>query len=447
MACSQFYAMNKTSRSTGRHSMIFRGRPLFITIIVLVAGAGLVAAFSILNPTPPHSVTMSTGPAGSAYAELAEQYREHFAANGITLELRGSGGAQENLERLVDQNDDVEVAFITMGSLGTLSKDSLYSLGAMFYEPLWVFSSDDEIANRNLSSASEKKISIGLPGSRSNSAARQLFRLLGFAADDIPFVELDPQISVGQLKDGSIDAIIMVTNAATPLVRDLLASPEVTLVDFVRADAYTALYPQLKKLVVPAGVGSLAKNLPPKDVNILASTAILAVRRDIHPAIQTLLLDAASNIHSSPDLFHADGRFPSTNTFRIPLSPDASRYYTSGRPFLQRFLPFWLAILVMQILVAALPLLGLIYPALKLMPSAFEWAMRRRIFLLYGELRLLESELPDSISKGTVDEFVEKLDALESKVRNLKVPNTFSNLVFGLRAHVNVVRARIPSGT
>ena len=423
------------------------GKPIFLAVIGLLSVAGLIVAFSVLNPTPPRTVVMSTGPAGSAYAAFAEQYREHFAANGINLQMRRSGGAQENLERLVDQNDDVQVAFITMGSPDDAATEKLFSLGAMFFEPLWVFASDDDIANRNLTSVSEKKISIGLPGSRSNSAARQLFRLLGFAADDLPFLELDPQIAAAQVKDGTIDAVILVTNAATPLVKDLLASTSVTLVDFVRASAYTALYPQLKKLVVPAGVGSLAKNLPPNDVNILASTAILAVRRDIHPAIQTLLLDAASQIHAAPDLFHADGRFPSVTVYRLPLSPEASRYYTSGRPFLQRFLPFWLAILVMQVLVAALPLLGLIYPALKFMPSAFDWAMRRRIFLLYGELRVLESELPASIANNSVDDFIRKLDDLDSRVRNLKMPINFSNLVFALRSHVNVVRARIPNDT
>ena len=428
----------------GRFSMKVGGRPIFIIAIGLVSVAGLVVAFSVLNPTPPRTVVMSTGPEGSSYAAYAEQYREHFAANGIDLQLRRSGGAKENLDRLIDQDDDVQVAFITMGSPDNAATEKLYSLGGMFFEPLWVFASDDDIANRNLASVSEKKISIGLPGSRSNSAARGLFRLLGFAADEVSFLELDPQVAVGPLKDGEIDAVILVTNAATPLIRDLLASTSLTLVDFVRASAYTALYPQLKKLVVPAGVGSLAKNMPPSDVNILAFTAILAVRKDIHPAIQTLLLDAASQIHAAPDLFHADGRFPSVSMNQLSLSPDASRYYTSGRPFLQRFLPFWLAILVMQVLVAALPLLGLIYPALKFMPSAFDWAMRRRIFLLYGELRVLESELSASIASNSVDEFIRKLDDLDSRIRNLKMPITFSNLVFALRSHVNVVRARIP---
>jgi len=426
--------------------MKIRGKPLFIAAIVLIAIAGLVAAFSVLSPTPPRNIVMSTGPEGSAYATYAEQYREHFAENGITLELRSSGGALENLDRLTDENDNVEIAFITMGSLSQAEQEKLYSLGAMFFEPLWMFTSDDEVANRNIGSLPRKKVSIGLPGSRSNFSARGLFRLLGFGANDIPLLELNPRDAADRVKAGSIDVFVTVANASTPVVRDLLSSPEVTLVDFTRADALTALYPQLKKLIVPAGVGSIAKNLPPNDVRIVASTAILAVRKDIHPAIQTLLLDAASEIHAAPDLFHADGRFPSTDTYLVPLSPNATRYYKSGRPFLQRILPFWLAILVMQILVAALPLIGLVYPALKFMPSAFEWTMRRRIFRLYGELRMLESELPENIKDGSMDEFARKLDDLESRVRNLKVPLTFSNLVFALRSHVNVVRARIPKG-
>lgn len=211
-----------------------------------------------------------------------------------------------------------------------------------------------------------------------------------------------------KLKAGEIDAVFMVTYSTTAVVKDLLATQNATLVSFTRANAYAALFPQIKKLSVPAGVGSLAKNLPPEDVNILAFTTILAVREGLHPGIQSLLLDAATQIHSVPDLFHAEGSFPSTKVFHIPLSSSASRYFTSRKPFLQRFLPFWLSVLVMQILVAALPLIGVIYPALKIFPTVYNWAMRRRIFRLYGELRRLETELVNNAIDGAAGNFVEK---------------------------------------
>ncbi len=412
-------------------------------MICVTAVSGLVVAYSLLNPTPPRTVVMSTGPVGSAYEDYAEQYREHFAENGIELELRASGGAKDNLGRLHEPTSDVGVAFITMGTPDSVESAGVESLGAMFHEPLWVFTSDDDLANGALLSIAEMQISIGPLGSRSNVAARGLFKLLGLEPDQLQLLALNPADAAKQLMAGSIDTAIFVTNAATPIVKDLLSQEDVVLVNFRRADAYTALYPALKKLKVPAGVGSLAKDLPPNDVNILAFTALLAVREDLHPAIQSLLLDAANQIHAKPDLFHADGGFPSATVYRIPLSATASHYYTSGQPFLQRFLPFWLAVLVMQILVAAIPLIGIVYPALKLMPSAFDWAMQRRIDHLYRELRLLEMQLTEQSNEPNSADLNERLADLEGRVRNLKVPLTYSSRLFALRSHINVVRARI----
>jgi TRAP-type uncharacterized transport system substrate-binding protein len=424
--------------------MKFSPRFLFAIIIVSIAITGLVIAFELLNPTPPRTVVMSTGPEGSAYAEFAGQYREYLANNGINLELRSSGGAVENLDRLIDPNEDVDIAFITMGSRRTANSLQIRSLGAIFFEPLWVFAVDPDIARGRLGSIQGKRLAIGPEGSRSNSTARGLLRLLGVDLGLPHFLTLDPADAVSEIKAGTIDAVFMVTHSITPVVKALLASQNVTLVNFKRASAYAALYPQLKKLTVPAGVGDLANNLPPEDVNLLATTTILAVRDDLHPAIQSLFLNAASQIHAEPDLFHADGSFPSEQTFRVPLSSSASRYYKSGQPFLHRFLPFWLAVLVMQLLVAALPLIGIVYPALKLIPSAFGWLMRRRIYRLYGELRRLEARLGKGAIAEDRGEFVEKLDDLDRRIRNLKVPVAYSNLVFALRMHVDVVRARLP---
>jgi TRAP-type uncharacterized transport system substrate-binding protein len=416
---------------------------IFVVAIVLVACLSLSVAFSLLNPTPPRTIVMSTGPDGSAYAEFAEQYREHLLVNGINLELRSSGGAGENLKRLTEPQGDVDVTFVTMGATGSIQASNVESLGAMFFEPLWVFTNDSDLANGNLGSIQEKRISIGPVGSRTNSSTRYLFKLWGIESDQPLFLTLNPVDAAEKLKAGEIDAVFMVTYSATAVVKDLLATQDVKLVGFKRANAYAALYPQIKKLSVPAGVGSLAKNLPPEDVNILAFTTILAVREDLHPGIQSLLLDAATQIHSVPDLFHADGSFPSNKVFHIPLSPSASRYFTSGKPFLQRFLPFWLSVLVMQILVAALPLIGVVYPALKILPSVYNWTMRRRIFRLYGELRRLEAELVNNAINGSEGNFAEKLDELDRTVSNLKVPVTFSNLVYALRAHIDVVRTRL----
>jgi hypothetical protein len=385
---------------------------------------------------------MSTGPEGSAYAVYAVQYQEILAESGVRLNLVSSGGAGENLLRVVQGESDV--GFVSMGvpNTDTPAIYDLRSLGAMFLEPMWIFSSDEGIGNGDIASLPGKRISIGPQGSRSHAAAHSLFELLHLNVGDLDLFELDPATAAAQLKAGELDVAIMVSNLVTPVVRELLSTKNIALVDFVRADAYTALFPELRKLVVPAGVGSLAHDLPPKDTQILAFTSILAVRESLHPSVQALLLDAASRIHNSRDLFHNEGVYPAPVAHRIPLSDSALGYYDDGLPLLLRYLPFWLAVLAMQLLVAAIPLLGIAYPMLKLMPSAFDWAMRRQIYSIYLQLRRIDREIEEA-NMEKLDKAKETLDNLERRVTTARIPVTYATSLFALKGHVGAVRGRV----
>jgi hypothetical protein len=192
---------------------------------------------------------------------------------------------------------------------------------------------------------------------------------------------------------GELDLVVMVSGWEPPIVRRLLAAPGITTLSAPRADAHVALRPYLSKLILPRGVADLAKDRPPDDVQWIAAKASLLVRKDLHPAIQDLLLEAASEVHGAPGIFQRAGQFPAAEPVDFPLSESARQYYRSGRPFLQRNLPFWLASFASQLLVLLIPVVGVIYPMFRLLPALYGWSMRRRIFHLYGELKFLEAEL------------------------------------------------------
>jgi TRAP-type uncharacterized transport system substrate-binding protein len=421
-------------------------RSLWIWLaIAVVAIAGIAIAFSIFRPTPPSTVVMSTGPSGSAYAQFGEAYRAYFAQNRIDLQLVESAGSIENFQRLGEPDSEIDIAFLSMGPRTQAGASGIASLGGVFFEPLWLFSGHDVTEDSLADYLVGSRFSIGPPGSASNAASRVLFELNGIDASQIDILELPPTDAAVELTSSSIDFLIISSAAATDLIRELLGNPDVTLMPFDRVDAYVAMYPALTGLVVPRGLGSLATDQPPEDIPILAFTTILAVREDLHPAIQSLLLDAATEIHSVPDMFHLSGSFPTPVSYNVALSSVAKRYYESGRPFLQRYLPFWLAVLVMQLIVAAIPLLGFLYPAVRIMPSVFDWAMRRRIFRLYAELRSLEQRASAADSPEIRDDVLNDLNRLERKARRLKVPNNFAHLAYTLRTHIGVVQGKLQS--
>ena len=186
----------------------------------------------------------------------------------------------------------------------------------------------------------------------------------------------------------------------------------------------------------------MATDRPPTDITLVAPKASLIVRRDLHPAIQYLLLDAADEIHAAPGIFQKPGQFPAREEEDLPLSKEAIRYFKSGDPFLHRYLPFWLAIIAGRILVLLIPVIGIAYPLLRTAPALYGWSMRRRIFSLYGELRLIEIEFETKGNRAT-DDMLGRLDRLEQRADHLRVPQAFATLLYTLRLHIDMVRNRL----
>ena len=137
------------------------------------------------------------------------------------------------------------------------------------------------------------------------------------------FLPYPPQVAGEKLLEGQIQAAMIVASWESPVFRRLLASDYVELASFARADALVALYPYLTRLVVPAGVADMGRNRPPADVVVLAPETSLLVRRELHPAIQYLLLDAATEVHSTPGIFRKAGQFPAAESVDVPLSESA----------------------------------------------------------------------------------------------------------------------------
>jgi len=226
-------------------------------------------------------------------------------------------------------------------------------------------------------------------------------------------------------------------------VQRLINAKGIELAGFPRADAYIALYPFLNKLTLPAGVVDLLTNRPPADVVLLAPKASLAVRTHLHPALQHLLLSAAVQIHSQPGIFQKTGQFPAAESVDLPLSEEAQRFYKTGRPLLQNYLPFWLATLVERLLVVFIPLGAVLYPLLRFMPSMYDWFMRSKIIRLYDEMKLIESEA-DAQERGNDSSAINtKLDQLDQRANRIRLPTAYASMLYGLRMHIDLIRDRL----
>jgi len=408
--------------------------------LVLFTIALVWVMFAVFKPTPPRTVTMAVDPEGSFNAEVAERYRELLAHDGIELKLVPSKGAVDSVALLQDPKTGVSIAIIPSGITNEQKAPELISLGTLFYEPLWGFSRGRVL--RGHEELSGLRISIGPDGSGSHALAQEFLARVGIIDQkSATLLALPVRESADKLQSGEIDAAILLDAWETPVVRELLTAKDVRIDSIPRADAFVALYPFLQKLTLPAGVADMRENRPPNDVMLLATKASLVVRRDLHPAIQYRLLEAASQVHSGSGMFHAAGQFPAAEAIDLPLGSHARQFYKTGPPFLQRHLPFWLAVLVEQLFVLLIPVVGIMYPLLRLSPELYSWWQNQRIYKLYSELKVLEDEMESSVPNRT-NNYAERLDQLEERASRLSLPVSFQPLVYALRLHIGVVRQR-----
>src|SRR4051812_47151858 len=415
---------------------------IITALLVAAMIASVVIMLIIIGPAPPRMITMAAGAEGTAQQEFAERYRALLAIHGVELRLVSTNGSADSLQRLNDPKSRISVAFLQGGVTTAMESPALVSLGTVFYEPVWVFYRGKP-PPRSKEMFHGKRVSVGPLGSGTRKLAIDLIAALGMDSMSMDIRGLSMPDAADALLNGDLDVAFMVAAWETPAVRQLLSSDRISTLPFPRADAHIAQRPYLNKLVVPQGVADLVNNRPPKDIVLFAPKASLVVRRDLHPALQYLLLDAASQVHSTPGMFQKAAQFPAAEPIDLPLSDDARQFFHSGMPFLQRYLPFWLAIFVGRLLLIAIPVIGVAIPLIRFIPASYGYIVRRRVFILYGELKFLEAELDARKSDETVKDLVERLGRLESRANGLRVPIMFSHFLYTLRSHIDLVRARL----
>ena len=420
-----------------------------ILLPVLVTLVAFFLAYQFVDPAPPSQIVFTTGKTGGAYDKFAQQYQQALGRQGIELILQNSQGSVENISRL--ESGAAAAGFIQGGTKNGQSdsqpenqpdnqtKSRLLTLGSLYKEPLWVFHRASTPYD-TLIDLKGKSLVVGAEGSGTRALVIQLLADNGLL-DQVELHAGNNGDDLESLKSSRVDAVFMVASAASEKVRAFLEDESIMLMNFDRAEAYQRRMKYLTHVTLPRGMVDLAKDIPGHDITLLAATANLVVRDDLHPAIQDLLLQVAEEIHGDGGWFEASGEFPNANFAEYPVSTEAKRFYKFGPPILQRYLPFWLASLIDRLKVMFLPLVVLMIPLMKVMPPIYTWRMRSKIYRWYQELEQID--LANSRKNPDVDALKKQLASIEHEVVHVQVPLSFASQLYDLRQHIELVNRRL----
>ena len=458
-----------------------------------------MAAYWWLDPQPPKTVRLATGPEGSAYANFGRRYAQALARDGITVELVPTEGSLANLRRL--RAGEVDVAFVRGGSSDLArpltaaasaasaaqaasapqsadapdEDEDLLSLGALFYEPLWIFYRQDAAARvagqtaaptGSASAAAPQatassalpaaepppplvglpqlkglRVNVDQPGSGVPQLMQRLWRANGMSESDVVVSQLAPRAAVEALQAGLLDAVVLTSASQSPLVRQLLRAPGIVPMELSQADAYTRRFPFFRTVTLPRGVANLAGDVPPHDVTLLAATTSLLTREQTHPALRQLFAQAAQGIHSRAGWLNGAREFPNTRTSELPVSPEGDRAINGTPPFWQRYLPFWASNVIQRMWLVIGGLIVLLLPLSRVVPPLYTYRVRQRVFRWYARLRDIEARAEHGDAPR--EELLDELDELDRVAHRIAVPLAHADELYRLRSNIDATRRRL----
>lgn len=439
--------MSKTIRYTllSIREMITSAGPFVLLTLGLLA-----LAYWWLDPTPPKQVTLATGPAQSAYDEFGKRYAQALAAYGIEVKLLPSEGSAQNLEWLAAGK--VDLGFVQDGSstLPDIEERALVSLGSLFVEPVWLFywekaapkakSSTERILDA-LPQLIGLRVNVGTLGSGVPTLMGKLFDANHMEANTLTLSHLEQTPATVGFLNGELDALVFVSAPESPMVRMLLQSPGVKLMNFLQSEAYSRRLPFLRPVTLPRGVVDLASNVPAYDVRLIAPTTTLMARGPVHPAVLQLFSQASLAFHGPAGWFNRAREFPNVGATEFPLSEEAERTLRSGIPLMQRYLPFSYANLMERMWLALGIIVAVLLPLSRIVPPLYEFRIRSRVFRWYGQLRDIEERATDGNS--ALSDLLDELTRLETRVEKISVPLSYTDELYALRNHIELVRKKL----
>lgn len=436
-------------------SQAFRNTLLSLRDLIVSAGplaflaVGLLAlAYWWLNPNPPKTVTLATGPAQSAYEEFGKRYQKALAVDGIEVVLLPSEGSSHNLQLLREGKADV--AFVQGGTAELLpdDPDELVSLGNLFVEPVWLFYRS-ETAQRTydtprldgLRQLRGLHVNVGSQGSGVPTLMERLLEANKVERGAVKLSRLDQTPATVDFLAGKLDALVFASAPESLMVQMLLQTPGIQLLDFTQHEAYARRFPFLTPVTLPRGVVDLAANVPTRDVRLVASTTSLLAREGTHPALLTLFAQNAQKLHGGAGWFNRAREFPNARNSELPIAKEADRAMNEAVPMLQRYLPFWIANLIERMWLVLGILLAIMLPLSRIVPPLYQFRVRSRVFRWYGRLREIESDL--EAGKTDTTELLKALSALEAQAEKVSVPLSYADELYALRNHIHLVRKKL----
>ncbi len=412
--------------------MIQKTLTIWLPILIAIIGLSWLV-LKILEPAQIRTLSIATGSSNGIYYLKANQYSNLLIEEGFKVDILKTAGSVENLQLLKEGKADI--AFLQGGVADKRAKEELRTISNIYFEPVWIFHHKSHKPIEYLNDLAHKRVSIGAKGSGTIALAKELLEATKIDINSTNIKQLDTKSAYEAFKRGELDAFFIVTAASSPLIQEILQDPNIALTKLKRVKALQKHFKFLTQITIPEGSISLVKNIPSKDIKLIATTAALVVKKDLDDTlVRFMTMQVTKAIREGKDFQKV-----SNKNLDIPMHEESKNYFLTGDSWLEKIFPYWVASNIDRLKFLLIPILTLLIPAAKSLLPLYRWRIRSRIYRWYKELDRLENDM-----KMLSQKKIEGLENLLTEINDqTDVPLAYMGELYALKLHIDTIISRV----
>jgi TRAP-type uncharacterized transport system substrate-binding protein len=313
--------------------------------VLIWVGIAALIVWAIISEGPPTKITIEVGPKGGFFDSTAMMIKGRLKEHGVEASIINSEQTSKIISNVNNDQNKIDLGFIAHG-VKSGEYPNVKSLGSIIMDPLFIFQRNGGSA-KSPADFQGLKLGVGPPDTGGRIITDIVLNEYAISEDNATYEVLSLNNMVNALKTGQIDIGFFLQPTNNKIVEQLSNSGMFSLVSVEHASAIIKKNSFLHHLTINRGAFNLIPELPSSDIQMLGVPVTVIAKKNLHPAIVTVISLALKDEFRGPTLVSNRGAFPSMDYERdLNVDPAADKIYRSGTgyvPFLYRTFNFWIA--------------------------------------------------------------------------------------------------------
>jgi hypothetical protein len=377
------------------------------------------------------TIVIEAGPKGGFFETTAILVQNELKQHGINSTIVHREDTLKIIEDVNDPKSAVDIGFMAQDP-GNREYPDVTAVGAIALEPLFIFYSAS-LDVRNLQDLKGRRLRVGPPAAGDRAVSDLILGLYGVNAQNTTFLPIILSESPAAIDKNLVDAAFFLLPPGNKIITELALNPKLRMLSLPQAEALASNLGFVRHVTIHEGGFDYLTDIPRQDIQLVAVPVTLIVKKDLEPAIVTVISQFLKTHFQSGTLVSQPGELLSIHEASIPVNVHAEAVLKNGLPYIYRVLPFSFAALLdhFSLYIGFIIFAASVYSSMRFPSPGAIWREVQLKWYVRQIEQLFEQVVGDGKSLDTKDRLlVEKVQALlnREETRLRKVSKILADL-------------------